>query len=134
MLSAAFQDRRSKQSVTVRLLPLHHSRQPRSVAAKRGGGRDQSDPVMAPHPVIGQYWRRGSPTLQASGSVSAAALGENMRCVRAFQELTGHVLARPGTCCKTSTLRQRDTALSFDRRRLAATRGYLASEAQEALL
>ena len=106
MRSAPFQDRRSKQSVTVRLIPLHHSRQPRSVAAKRGGGRDQSDSVMAPHPVIGQYWRRGAPTLQASASVSAAALGENMRCVRAFEELSGHVPARPGTCCKTSTPRQ----------------------------
>ena len=30
--------------------------------------------------------------------------------------------------------RQRDTALSFDRRILGATRGYLDSEAQEALL
>ena len=41
------------------------------------------------HPVIGQDWRRAARTLQASGRVSAATLGENMRCVRALTSEQG---------------------------------------------
>ena len=91
-------------------------------------------------------WRPGSVGLyiQSSGNIGGAEL---LRCRPrvAFLQRRSALRARisrasracpsaPRHTLQDQTLRQRDTALSFDRRILAATRGYLASEAQEALL
>ena len=53
----------------------------RSVATKRGGGREQSDSVVALHPVFGQYWK-----------ALPRCRPRDMRCTRITE---GHV-PRPG--------------------------------------
>ena len=83
----------------------------RSVATKRGGGREQSDSVMALHPVFGQYWK-----------ALPRCRPRDMRCARITSECAEAHAPPPGALANAT----RHLALAEAVRILAGTRGYLA--------